>query len=76
MRNLKYIGFLAIVTLLFGEASFSQSAIKATIDYKTFHIPGQGALLDVQFQYAGYSLNYNLIFPLITLILPRKHHEV
>ena len=60
MKMLKRNTILALLSILFlvsGKA-LAQNQLKATIDYKTFFVPGHGALVDVQFQYASYSAGY------------------
>ena len=51
------LALLSILLLVSGKV-LAQNQLKATIDYKTFFVPGHGALVDVQFQYASYSAVY------------------
>ncbi len=51
------LSLLAVLFLTIGN-SWGQNQLKSTIDYKTFFIPGHGAIVDIQFQYSGYSLTY------------------
>lgn len=55
----RYISFLVVfVALLITGRGNAQFQIEAAIDYKTFYVQGHGALVDVQFQYAGYTLKH------------------
>lgn len=60
MKILRTSVILSLFALLVfqGTKCLAQNQLKAVIDYKTFFVPNHGALVDVQFQYAGYSLKY------------------
>jgi len=60
MEKLKYIGAFVVALMAFGTNATAQSSLKATLDYRTFYIPGQGSLVDLQFQYAAYSLSHKI----------------
>lgn len=60
MRKLIHIGSLVVALMAFGSIATAQSSLKATLDYRTFYIPGQGSLVDLQFQYAAYSLSHRI----------------
>ncbi len=60
MKKWIHIGALVAALTAFGTTATAQSSLKATLDYRTFYIPGQGSLVDLQFQYAAYSLSHKI----------------
>jgi len=60
MENLvARLGLLLFVSLLpFSKQTIAQKQVEVVLDYRTYYVQGQGALVDVQFQYVGYTLKH------------------
>jgi hypothetical protein len=60
MENLvARVGLLLFVSILpFSKQTIAQKQVEVVLDYRTYYVQGQGALVDVQFQYVGYTLKH------------------
>src|SRR6218665_212659 len=60
MENLvARIGMLLFVSILpFSKQTIAQKQVEVVLDYRTYYVQGQGALVDIQFQYVGYTLKH------------------